>query len=327
METFHYSLKRYQGRSSRLQCPHCGRNHCFTPYVDALGNIVDPACGKCDHESSCGYHLPPREFFAKHPDRNQGTPKDMPIIPKRQVQTAFIPIVLLHLSHSRGSTFWQWIESLGLPEDNVAKVFNEYHIGATKARQVIFWQIDTQGNVHDGKIMAYEPDGHRSHGQFPDFVSSRLRKEQKVPRGYYTDKVFFGLHLVKDCDPRAVIIVESEKTALLGAIIQPQHLWLATGGCAYLNKERIESLLGHRLVLIPDSGMYDKWKQVMEFTEGLDYSISQAMEQYPPNTDIADVLLGEARQLTEAEKLVNRMAADSPAFALLRDKLDLRPVE
>ena len=51
------------------------------------------------------------------------------------------------------------------------------------------------------------------------------------------------------------------------------------------------------------------------------------MEQYPPNTDIADVLLGEARQLTEAEKLVNRMAADSPAFALLRDSLDLRPVE
>ena len=51
------------------------------------------------------------------------------------------------------------------------------------------------------------------------------------------------------------------------------------------------------------------------------------MEQYPPNTDIADVLLGEAKVITEAEKEVEQMAADSPAFAMLRDSLDLRPVE
>ena len=80
-------------------------------------------------------------------------------------------------------------------------------------------------------------------------------------------------------------------------------------------------------MIYPNSGEYGKWKQRMEESRHKDYTIVDFMEQYPPNTDIADVLLGEAKQLTEAEKIVNEMADDNPAFALLRDSLDLIPAE
>ena len=39
--------------------------------------------------------------------------------------------------------------------------------------------------------------------------------------------------------------------------------------------------------------MYGKWKQVMERTEGFDYTVSADLESYPPNTDIADLIIEE----------------------------------
>ncbi|MBQ7984227.1 MAG: hypothetical protein IJ250_01160 [Bacteroidales bacterium] len=59
-----YILRKYSGIESKLTCPSCGRHHCFTPYIDIdTQEIIDAAVGMCDHKNSCGYHLPPREFF------------------------------------------------------------------------------------------------------------------------------------------------------------------------------------------------------------------------------------------------------------------------
>ena len=37
-----------------------------------------------------------------------------------------------------------------------------YCIGSSRKGGVIFWQIDTDGRVHDGKVMYYLPDCHRN---------------------------------------------------------------------------------------------------------------------------------------------------------------------
>ena len=59
-----YILRKYNGIESKLTCPSCGRHHCFTPYIDVdTQEIIDETVGMCDHKNSCGYHLPPREFF------------------------------------------------------------------------------------------------------------------------------------------------------------------------------------------------------------------------------------------------------------------------
>ena len=73
-----YHLEKYRTKASRHECPNCHR-HSFTYYVDDSGEPLDPTCGRCDHESSCGYHYPPKQFFQDHPDRKKKTEK--PFIP------------------------------------------------------------------------------------------------------------------------------------------------------------------------------------------------------------------------------------------------------
>ena len=60
---YRYYLLKYSGKASRLTCPQCGRQRCFTPYVDADDNIIGPEYGRCDHESSCEYvKYPPSDY-------------------------------------------------------------------------------------------------------------------------------------------------------------------------------------------------------------------------------------------------------------------------
>ena len=63
-----YHLQKYAGISSRHTCPACERPRCFTLSIDDNGNALHPTVGRCDHESSCGYHRTPRQYFHDHPE-------------------------------------------------------------------------------------------------------------------------------------------------------------------------------------------------------------------------------------------------------------------
>ena len=64
----YYTLQKYTNPSSRHTCPACGRQRCFTLYVDPDANPLHETVGRCDHESSCGYHRTPRQYFHDHPE-------------------------------------------------------------------------------------------------------------------------------------------------------------------------------------------------------------------------------------------------------------------
>ena len=65
-----YQLEKYRNRSSRHTCPKCRRTKCFTYYVDENGQPLDESVGRCDHESGCGYHYPPKEYFRDYPEKD-----------------------------------------------------------------------------------------------------------------------------------------------------------------------------------------------------------------------------------------------------------------
>ena len=54
-----WSLEKYTGMKSRHTCPACERKRSFTLYVNEDGEPLNPAVGRCDHESACGYHYTP----------------------------------------------------------------------------------------------------------------------------------------------------------------------------------------------------------------------------------------------------------------------------
>ena len=286
-------------RQQKTTCPSCGKAKCFVRYVDTRNGFqyVSDEVGKCDHEHSCGYHCKPSEYFRDNPEAK---PAKMSVATESQ-QTSRplpsfspLPAGLVVRSHSPRSTFWQWFatdlaDKLGLSPEQVQRVYEDYRIGATRWGNVIFWQIDRQGLVHGGHIMQYRRDGHR--GGYQGWTHGLLIEKKLLPLDWQIYQCLFGEHLLPQRPEAHVCIVESEKTALIMAAHQPQYLWLATSGGGGLNTGKLECLRGRRFTLFPDSGCLDKWQKVMKDTTGLQYTISDRLEQYPANTDLADLLL------------------------------------
>lgn len=189
-----------------------------------------------------------------------------------------------------------------LPYDDELKrsVLREYYVGGTekdvfvdrqnRGKAAIFWMIDEQGRVHDAKLIAYKSDGHRVQG-WGNSMRSICEKAKKGPQLQETEKVLFGLHLINRYPEKTVCIVESEKTALICACHYPDYVWLATGGCGNLQGSKLRPLMNRTIVVYPDSGEYQKWSKRMKESGHRNYTIVRDLEAYPPNTDIADVIL------------------------------------
>lgn len=276
-----------QRHKPKLACPSCGRKKCFTPYVDnATGQILDPSCGICDHLNSCGYHLPPR-MLPRHILAAHRTEPAPPPPPKPKEPDIIVPLppALVDASRSNASAFAQWL--LRMAPDTAPQALDRYHVGATRAGHVIFWQIDIHQQPRTGKIMAYTPDGHRC--GHPSWVHTRLQNRGQLPGAWQLHQCLFGEHLLTD-QQKTVFLVESEKTALLCAARYPQHLWLASGGCQGLTAEKMAPLAHRHFIALPDSGCYHKWRQRLLDLGLTHFAISPALEQYPPNTDIADLI-------------------------------------
>ena len=297
---YRYQLesKRLTGHQPRkLSCPHCGKKKCFVRYVDTHnGNqYVADSVGKCDHQHSCGYHYKPSEYYRDNQWAHEPeTDRHCTPIPLPPFQP--IPGEYVSRSHSPKSIFWHWFSNdvasmLGLSSEQVFQVYEDYLIGATRRGNVIFWQIDHEGLVHGGHIMQYRTDGHRD--GFQGWTHVPLIKVGLLPPNWQLYQCLFGAHLLCKRPDAHVCLVESEKTAVLMACVQPEHLWLATAGSGGLSPEKLACLRGRRVTLFPDSGCYEKWKKLMSLTEGIHYNIDHHLESYPPNTDLADLLFAK----------------------------------
>lgn len=315
-----FILERYRsGGSNRYTCPQCGRKKCFTRYIDVRTNeYVAEDCGKCNHESSCGYHYPPRDYFHDHPDMQVKSDWDwrsadgsrtvlshaklLPAyVPREIVQTEFFDISWAEQAAKRPSTFRTWFESLPFDKERIQEVLTEYYVGGTEkdilfcgnnhGPAAVFWMIDEQGRVHDAKLIAYHADGHRVQG-WGNSMRAICEKQKSGPQLSETEKVLFGLHLLNRYPQKTVCIVESEKSALVCACQYPEYLWLATGGCGNLQASKLLPLMNRNLVIYPDSGEYQKWCERMKESGHKHYHVVDFMESYEPNTDIADLILG-----------------------------------
>ena len=285
-------------RQQKFECPQCGKRKCFVRYVDTHNDCqyVADEVGKCDHQHSCGYHYKPSEYFKDHQwakEHYRSMPKKA-FTPPPQPPFRPLPMEYVVQSHSVQSTFWQWLTTdagrrLGLTEERLQQVYDDYMIGATPRGHVICWQVDTLQRVHGGHIMQYGADGHRK--GYQGWTHIQLIRQGLLPQDWQLYQCLYGEHLLGVHADKHVCLVESEKTALLMALSDPSHLWLATAGSGGLAKEKLACLRGRRVTLFPDSGCYEKWSQRMLLTEGIDYNISTHLEHYPANTDLADLLL------------------------------------
>ena len=157
-----YSLQRYVDRSTRHECPRCHDRHSFTYYVDQYGNIVDRLVGRCNHEVGCGYHYTPREFFRDRPDLHPGKfTMQQTTMPPADRKLCTIQLSVVRKTIGTASNFVDSLADL-LTGEQLQRVCDDYMLGAYADRQVIYWQIDSEGRCRTGKIMQYDrATGHR----------------------------------------------------------------------------------------------------------------------------------------------------------------------
>lgn len=308
-----YHLQKYTGIASRYSCPECGRKRCFTLYIDETGTPLHETVGRCDHESSCGYHYTPKEYFHDHPDnlshtvpmshaRTKLDSGTKPRKPQQQKPICTIPETIVTRSIKPGyhSQFTSFLLTILNPE-TVRSLILQYRIGVTKSQSVIFFQTDTKGRCRTGKIMKYDPvTGHRIKDQDTKgritWVHSLMKQSRKLPQDWELTQCLFGEHLLPTATDKTVALVESEKTAIICAGIMPDYIWLATGGKSQLSPDRLAVLKGRKVIAFPDIDGFDTWLQKLSDT-GLDITVSPILDQNATaeereaHIDIADWLI------------------------------------
>ena len=201
---------------------------------------------------------------------------------------------------SSRSLFCQSLVSNGyLSQQQMLHAVDRYRLGITREGGVVFWQIDQQQVLRDGKVMYYGPDCHRDHDHHPSWASARLKQQGLLPESFSPRHCLFGLHLLEVDRHPVVAVVESEKTAVIMSELLPSHLWMACGGLTMLTAAMLQPLHDCKVILFPDTDMdgkaYQLWCDVAE-ASGQPIYVSDLLErsatpdQKARKIDIADLL-------------------------------------
>ena len=97
---------------------------------------------------------------------------------------------------STESQFCKAVVAAGyLTETQMQHASRRYRLGKSIQGGVIFWQIDQEDRIHDGKVMYYKMDCHRDKSRHPNWVSSLISKRNHWEKGQ-SSHCLFGLHLL-----------------------------------------------------------------------------------------------------------------------------------
>jgi hypothetical protein len=293
-----YTLQSYSGPGSRIMCPKCRhRRDTFKRYIDShTQTYLADHVGRCDRQEQCGYHYPPRQYFADNPGLASVGSSQL-AVGNGQLTNCKPPTANLLLP-------WSLVEQTmkAYHRNNfvlfLAKVFGEekakelvmrYCIG-TASRwpgATVFWQLDYDEQVRAGKVMLYnrssgkrvkEPFNHvtwvhtlldRKSGR-PEDRKTHLANDEKANhlsdlRGLsdfrtQIKQCLFGEHLLAEEPDKIVAITESEKTAIIGSGFEPGYVWLAAGSLEGLSHAKCEILQHRDVLLFPDVNGYGKWQ-------------------------------------------------------------------
>ena len=302
MNDFRYILERYSGMKSRYTCPACNhKNKTFVRYIDNdTGNHIHSTVGKCNRESNCQYHLTPKQYFDDNninpiPSQHKSFVKPQT---KKPNPISYISPEIFKSSLNCHDTnnFVKFLSNKFTAETANLQISN-YFVGTSKhwPGATVFWQIDSSGKIHTGKIMLYNPTtGKRVKEPF-----SHIAWVHKVLKldNYELKQCMFGEHLLID-KTKPVALVESEKTAIIASLYMPQYIWLAVGSLTNLTAEKCKVLNGRKVILFPDLNAYDKWCQKAdELSHIAQFSVSDLLEQKANEAerqqglDLADYLL------------------------------------
>jgi hypothetical protein len=209
------------------------------------------------------------------------------------------------ITSSKASTLARYLWGL-LPKSEIRRVWCDYVVSAARDKSVVFWQIDYEGHVRTGKVMKYDHETglHIEDDQGIRWAHSELIRRGHLPESFNFSQCLFGEHLLQRDIDKDVVLVESEKTALIGSALFPQYVWLATGGKSQMSAEKMRVLVGRRVVAFPDVDGFQEWKRKAAELSGfgINISVSDVLERKATPEErqrkigIADWMLDDCKQ-------------------------------
>ena len=249
----------------KLKCPNCGHKT-FVPYLNADREIIDANYyGRCERINSCGYHKRPGDDGEHKRNRTKYVSKPQPrpiyindkVFIRQHGDVFKKSVMATYKERNHLITFLNRV----FGEKIVKRMIADYYIGTSNhwSGATVFWQIDGGGRVHGGKIMQYNPDNGKRVKE-PYNRITWVHSALKIP-SYILRQCLFGEHLLAKYPDMFVVIVESEKTAIMLSAIVTDCIVLACGGCQNLTIAFCEPLRGRNVVLIPDNGKLAEWSE------------------------------------------------------------------
>lgn len=283
MERYKWHLDR---TSHKAICPKCGQKR-FVLYVDDSGTPAGEEYGRCDREQSCGYsRYPGKEVSSNNTLTHTPAPKiTTPMRYDSRVLSEFNRI---------DSNLFPFFASLVTPLRAMEK-WQLYNVGCYNDN-VIFWQRDINGEIRGGKLIRYDKNGHRVKDDKPASWTHYQKVFNPYKTGDKLEQCLFGEWLLAKYPDAPVVVVESEKTALImSAIAHSNHIWLASGGSQMLkDSSRTKVLEGRDVLLMPDQGQYWNWHMV---AQRLHCQIDNRCESFNQGDDILDFVLAHKEEL------------------------------
>ena len=220
---------------------------------------------------------------------------ETPPPPKRA--SAGLPRRVLEATMTENSAYLAWLESR-FGSERALRLADEYYVGGI-ADRAVFWQVDGEGCIRTGKIMAYdEHTGKRLKGEGTvDWVHAVMRREGSLPEDWELVQCMYGEHLLKRYPDKVVALAEGAKTAHIGAILMPNMVWVAVDSMMALTTDMLRPLKGRKVVLFPDEGKgYEVWTSrigAIAAEVGFRYCVSAFMEGREQGSDIADLTISQ----------------------------------
>lgn len=199
-------------------------------------------------------------------------------------------------------------------QDRLEALMKRYPIGATEQGEPIFWHINGERKITNGRILTMDSET----GKVYD------------ASWYYQDgrpTCLFGEHLLDSLPTQTVALVTDEMTAAIMSSFPTPYVWLATGK-EQMTPTDLLPLAGKTVVLFPDKGEYSKWQETLQAVPNLHFHVSDVMEKVQGDCHtIAQMILSQqALRLTEAEAALMRMEEANPNVSLLVKALGLEVV-
>ena len=202
--------------------------------------------------------------------------------------TTMQPFTTLPTANTIKSIDYKWVERFGQGQDSsfhrsvvasglltaeeLQAASEIFHLGTTKDKRVVYWQIDAEGRVRDGKLMAYDEHCHRVKPSDHDTQSSvswagyEFTKCGLLDKNWEATHCLFGLHQLNSRPDDTVCIVEAEKTAVICSQKFKDCIWMAAGGLEQLSLDKLRPLVGRQVIIYPDTDpegeTFKKWYDI-----------------------------------------------------------------